>query len=139
MRTCFLSSFLKIHSAVVENKSKNISANQRPGRPSWISDWQENPNLVEDVEDFLSVKFRQNQFSGCIEVVKKMFQPIGSHLGFPIGTKNTNLVEDIEDLLPVKFCQNPFRGFEEVKKCFSQSEARTAILDFGSAQKTQTW
>ena len=36
--TCFLSSFVKIHSAVVEKKSKNVSANQRPGRPSWISD-----------------------------------------------------------------------------------------------------
>ena len=71
-----------------------------------------------------------------------MFQPIrgqGGHLGFPIGTKNTNLVEDVEDLLPVKFRQNPFnRCREEVEKCFSQSEARAAILDFRSAQKTQS-
>ena len=56
-----------------------------------------------------------------------------------IGTKNTNLVEDVEDLFPVKFRQNPFSGCgEEVEKCFSQPEARAAILDFRSAQKTQT-
>ena len=74
---------------------------------------------------------------------RKMFQPSrgqGGHLGFPISTKNTNLVEDVEDFLPVKFHQNPFSGYgEEVEKCFSQSEARAAILDFRSAQKTQTW
>ena len=71
-----------------------------------------------------------------------MFQPIrgkGGHLGFPIGTKNTNLIEGVEDLLPVKFSQNPFSGCgEEAKKCFSQSEARAAILDFRSARNTQT-
>ena len=72
-----------------------------------------------------------------------MFQPIrgqGGHLGFPIGTKNTNLIENVKDLLSVKFRQNPFSGCgEEVEKCFSQSEARAAILDDRSAQKTQTW
>ena len=71
-----------------------------------------------------------------------MFQPIkgqGGHLGFPIGTKNTNLIEDVEDLLPVKFRQIPFSSCgEEAEKCFSQSEARAAILDFRSARKTQT-
>ena len=61
-----------------------------------------------------------------------MFQPIrgqAGHLGFPIGSKNTNLIEGVEDLLPVKFRQNPFSGCGEVEKCFSQSEARVAILD----------
>ena len=63
-----------------------------------------------------------------------MFPPIrgqGGHLGFLIGTKNTNLIEGFEELLPVKFRQNPFSGCgEEVEKCFRQSEARAAILDF---------
>ena len=72
---------------------------------------------------------------------RKNFQPIrgqGGHLGWQIGTKNTNLVEDIEDLLHVKFHQNPFSGCaEEVQKCFSQSEARTAILDDRMKRKTQ--
>ena len=50
--------------------------------------------------------------------------------------KNTNLVEDIKILLPVKFRWIPFSGFRgKVKICLSQSEARAAILFFGSAQK----
>ena len=56
------------------------------------------------------------------------------------GPKNTNLVEDIKILLPVKFRWILFSGFrEKVKICLSQSEARAAILFFGSARKTQTW
>ena len=66
-----------------------------------------------------------------------MFQPIrgqGGHLGFLIDITNTNLIEGFKELLPVKFSQNPFKGCgEEVEKCFSQSEARAAILDFRSA------
>ena len=38
---------------------ENVSANQRPGRPSCFSDKpQKNANLVEDVEILLPVKFR---------------------------------------------------------------------------------
>ena len=52
------------------------------------------------------------------------------------GPKNTNLVEDVKILLPVKFRWIPFSGFRgKVKICLSQSEARAAILFFGSAQK----
>ena len=147
---------------------ENVSANQRPGRPSCF------------------FKFR----SAVSEKKSKMSQPIrhqGSHLVFLIGLKNTNLVEDIEILLPVRFRSIPFSGFrEEVenvsanqrpgrpscfidqpekhklgrgrwdlascqvslnsvqrfqrsRKCFSQSEARAAILSFRSARKTQNW
>ena len=42
---------------------QKASANQRPGRPYWMSDRHKNTNLVEDVEFLLSVKFRQNLFS----------------------------------------------------------------------------
>ena len=71
-----------------------------------------------------------------------MFQPIrgqGGHFRFPIGTKNTNLIEGVEDLVPIKFRQYPLSGCgEEVEKCFSQSGAMAAILDFRVARKTQT-
>ena len=64
----------------------------------------------------------------------------GGHLVFSICPKNINLVEDVEILLPVKFHLIPFSSFRgEVKKSLSQSEARTAILFFWSAWKTQTW
>ena len=53
------------------------------------------------------------------------------------GPKDTNLVEDVKILLPVKFCWIPFSGFSgKVKICLSQSEARAAILFYGSARKT---
>ena len=43
---------------------ENVSANQRPGRPSCFSDRQKNTNLVEDFEILLPVKFRWIPFSG---------------------------------------------------------------------------
>ena len=45
-------------------KVKNVSANQRPGWPSWFSDQPKNTNLVEDVEILLPVKFHWIPFSG---------------------------------------------------------------------------
>ena len=127
---------------VVEKKSKNVSANQRPGWPSWTSDRHENTNLKESVEDLLPVKFRQNPFSGCGEEAEKCFSQSEARaaiLDFRSARKNTNLIEGVEDLLPVKFCQNPFSGCgEKVEKCYSLSEARAAILDDGSAQKKTT-
>ena len=54
---------------------ENISANQRPGRPSLLSDGpgKKNKNLVEGVEIFLPVKFRLIPFSGFrgeVEILK---------------------------------------------------------------------
>ena len=43
---------------------ENVSANQRPGRPSCFSDRPENTNLEEDVEILLPVKFGWIPFSG---------------------------------------------------------------------------
>ena len=99
---------------------ENVSANQRPGRPSCFSDRPKNTNLVEDIEILLPVKFHWILFSGTAvsEEKSKMSQPIrgqGGHLVFPIGPKNTNLVEDIEILLPVKFRWIPFSSFRKVE------------------------
>ena len=124
-------------------KSKNVSANQRPGRPSWISDWHKKHKSYRGHWVLACYQVSSKSIQRLRRRSGKMFQPIrgqGGHLRFPIGTKNTNLIEGIEDSLPVKFRQNPFSSCgEEVEKCFSQSEARAAILDFRSAQKTQTW
>ena len=124
-------------------KSKNVSANQKQGRLSWISDRQEKHKLDRGLWGIASCQVSSKSIQQLRRRSWKMFQPIrgqGGHLGFPIGTKNTNLVEDVKDLFPVKFRQNPFSGCgKEVEKCFSQSEARAAILNFRSARKTQTW
>ena len=92
---------------------KNVSANQRPGRPSCFSDWPEKhiPWKRKLKSCFLSsfVKYR----SAVSEEKSKMSRPIrgqGGHLVFPIGSKNTNLVEDVKILLPVKFRWIPFSG-----------------------------
>ena len=134
-----MSSFVKIHSAVVEKKPKNVSANQRPERPSWISDRHEKHKLDRGRRGLASCQVSSKSIQQLRRRSRKMLQPIrgqGGHLGFPIGTKNTNLIEDVEDLFPVKFRQNPYSGCgEEVEKCFSQWGARAAILNDGSAQK----
>ena len=62
-------SFVEFRSAVSE-KSKNVSANQRPGPPSCFSNLPENTNLVEDVEILLTVKFRRIPFRGEFENVR---------------------------------------------------------------------
>ena len=169
---------------------ENVSANQRPGRPSCFSDRPEKHKLGRGRWDLASCQVSLNSLA-VSEEKSKMSQPIrgqGGHLVFPIGPKNTNLVEDVEILLPVKFRWIPYSGFrgevENVsanqrpwrpscfsdwpekhklgrgrwdlascqvslnslqrfqrrsRKCLSQSEARTAILFFRSARKTQTW
>ena len=72
----------------------------------------------------------------------KVSQPIkgqGGQLGFLIGPKYTNLVEDIDVLVPFMFRCIPFSDCRDKnEKYLSQLEARAAILDFGSARKTQT-
>ena len=72
-----------------------------------------------------------------------MSQPIrgqGGHLVVLIDPKNTNSEEDVKILLPVKFPLNYFQRFQRrSRKCLGQSEARAAILFFGSVRKTQPW
>ena len=90
---------------------ENVSANQRPGRPSFFCDRPKKTQTWQRMlrSCFLSsfVEFR----SAVSEEKSKMSQPIrgqGGHLVFLIGPKNTNLVEDIKIFLPVKFRWIPF-------------------------------
>ena len=143
LRSCFLSSFIEFLSAVSEEKSKNVSANQRPGQQSCFSDRPEKHKLGRGHWDLASCQVSLNSVEQFQRRSRKMSQPNrgkGRHLVFPIGPKNTNLVEDVNILLPVKFhwiLLSSFRG--EVEKCLSQTEARAAILFFRLARKTQTW
>ena len=62
-------------------------------------------NLVEEVKNLLSVKFRLIPFIGFRGEVE-MSQPIrgkGGHLVFQSAPKNTNFVEGVEIMLPIKF------------------------------------
>ena len=73
-------------------KIKIVSANQRPGRPSWISELPRTHTNSVLRSCFLS------SFVGFCSAVEgkksEISQPVrdqGGHLGFPIGRKNINL------------------------------------------------
>ena len=53
----------------------NVSANQRPGRPSCFPIGTKNTNLVEDLEILLPVKFHQIPFRGEVETVSANQKP----------------------------------------------------------------
>ena len=97
---------------------ENVSANQRPWRPSFFLSLK-NTNLVEDIKILLPVKFRWILFCGFrgeVENVSANQRPGRPSFFFPIGPKNTNLVVDVKILLPVKIRWIPFSGFRgEVK------------------------
>ena len=93
---------------------ENISANQRPGRPSCFSDQPEKHKLGRGRWDLAfcqvslnSVQRFQRRSQKCLS----QSEARAAILFFPIGPKNTNLVEDIEILLPIKFRRIPFSGF----------------------------
>ena len=95
---------------------ENVSANQRPGRPSCFSDQREKHKLGRGRWDLTSCQISLNSVRRFQKGKSKMSQPIrgqGGHLVFSIGPKNTNLVEDVEILLPVKFRWITFGGFRE--------------------------
>ena len=142
LRSCFLSSFLEFRSAVSEKKSK-ISQPIRGQDGHLVSPiGPKNTNLVEDVEILLPVKFRWIPFSGLrgeVENVSANQRP-GRPSCFSDRPKKHKLGRGRWDLA---FCQvslNSVQRFQRRSwKCLSQSEARAAILFYGSARKTQTW
>ena len=88
---------------------------------------------------FLSsfVEFR----SAVLEWKSKMSQPNrgkGGHLVFPIGRKH-KFGRGRWDLASCQVSLNSVQRFHRSGKCFSQSEARAAILFFRLARKTLTW
>ena len=98
---------------------ENVSANQKPGRPSCFSDRPEKHKLVRGRWDLASCQVSLNSVQRFQRRSQNMSQPIrgqGGHLTFPIGPKNTNLLEGVEILLPVKFRWILLSGFRgEVK------------------------
>ena len=82
LRSCFLSSFVKIRSAVSE-KSKNASAIQMPGRPSLLTDRPKKHKVGRSPWVLASCQVSSKPFSGCRGEIEKMCRPIrgqGGHL-----------------------------------------------------------
>ena len=95
---------------------ENVSANQRPGRPSCFSDRPEKHRLGRGRWDLLfcqvslnSVQWFHRRSWKCLS----QSEARAAILFFSIGPNNSNLIEDIEILLPVKFRWIPFSGFRD--------------------------
>ena len=85
---------------------ENVSANQRPGWPSCISDRPEKHKLCRGHNDLASCQVSLNSFQRFQRRSRKCLSQSEARAAilFPISPKNTNLVEDVEILLPVKYC-----------------------------------
>ena len=84
---------------------ENVSANQRPGWPSYFFDRLEKHKLGRGRWDLASFHVKLNlmqQFQRRSRNVSANQRP-GQPSFFPICRKNTNFVEYVEILLPVKF------------------------------------
>ena len=93
---------------------RNVSANQRPGRPSCFSDRSEKHKLGRGRWDLASCKVSLNSIQRFQKRSRKCLSQSEARaaiLFFWSVRKNTNLVEDVEILLPVKFRWIPFSGF----------------------------
>ena len=121
---------------------ENVSANQRPGRPSCFPIGTKNTNLIEDVEILLPVEFCWIPFSGFrgeVENVSANQRP-GRPSCFSDRPKKHKLGRGRWDLASCQVSLNSVRQFQKrSRKCLSKSEARATILFFRSAQWTQTW
>ena len=124
-------------------KVENVSANQRPGRPFCFSNPPEKHYLVEGVEILLSIKFRQITFSGFrreVENVSANQRPGRPFCFFPDLPEKHKCGRRHWELAYCQVSLNSVQRFlQRSRKCLSQSEARTAILFYRSARKTQTW
>ena len=121
---------------------ENVSANQRPGRPSCFSDRPKKHKLGRGVEILLPVKFRWIPFSGFrgeVENVSANQRP-GRPSCFSDRPKKHKLGRGRWDLASCQVSLNSVQRFQRrSRKCLSQSEDRAAILFFWSARKTQAW
>ena len=120
---------------------ENVSANQRPGRPSYFSDRPEKHKLGRGHWD-LPVKFCWIPFSGFREEVENVSanQRLGRPSCFSDQPEKHKLGRGLWDLATCQVSLNSVQRFHQrSRKFLSQSEARAAILFFWSAQKTQTW
>ena len=138
LRSCFLSSFVEIHSAVSE-KSKMSQPIRGQGGHLIFPICPKNTNLVEGFEILLPVKFRWIPFSGFrgeVENVSANQRP-GRPSCFSDRPENHKRVRGRWDLASCQVSLNSVQRFQRrSKKCFSQSEARAAILFFYRPENT---
>ena len=121
---------------------ENVSANQRPGRPSYFSDRPEKHKLGRGHRDLAScqvllksVQRFQRRSPKC-----RSQSEAGRPFYFSDQPEKRKLGRGLWDLASCQVSLNSVPRFQiRSRKCLRQSEARAAILFFWSARKTQTW
>ena len=117
-------------------RSENVSANQRPRRPSFFPIGPKTRTCERTLRSFFLSNF--DEFCSAVSEEKsKMPQPIrgqGGHRLFRI--EKHKLGRGRWDLASCQFSLNFVGWFQgRNRKCLNKSEARAAILFFGSARK----
>ena len=134
--------FLWIPFSGFRGEVENVSANQRPGRPSCFSDRPEKHKRGRGRWDLASCQVRWIPFSsfrGEVENVSANQRP-GRPSCFSDRPKKHKLGRERWDLASCQVSLNSVQWFQRrSRKCLSQSEAMTAIFFYRSARKTQTW
>ena len=121
---------------------ENVSANQRPGRPSCFSNQPEKHkrcrgrwHLASCQVSLISVQQFQRRSRTCLS----QSEARAATLFFRLARKT----QPSRRRWDLASCQNLLNSFQRFQKrsrtCLSQSEARAVILFFQSARKTQTW
>ena len=122
---------------------ENVSANQRPGRPSCFSDLPEKHKLGRGLWDLASYQILLNFVQWFQRRSRKCLSQSEARAAiffFRSAPEKHKLGRGLWDLTSCQVSLNSVQRFQRrSRKCLGQSEARAAILFFGSARKTQTW
>ena len=120
---------------------ENVSANQRPGQPSYFSDQLKKHKLGRRCCDLASCQVSLNSVQRFQRRSRKCLSQSEARaaiLFFRSARKTQTW--GCWDLASCQVSMNSVQRFQSrSRKCLSQSEARAAILFFRSARKTQTW
>ena len=118
---------------------ENVSADQRPGRPSCFSDRPEKHKLGRGRSDLASYQVSLNSVQRRSRNVSAN-QRQGRPSCWSDQPDKHKPGRGHWDLASYQVSLNSVQRFQRrSRKCLSQSEARAAILFFCSAWKTQTW
>ena len=119
---------------VSQEKSKNVSANQRPGRPSCFPPWPENHTLGRGRQDLASCQVLLNSVQLFHRRSRKCLSQSEARaaiLFFRSAPKKHKLGKGCWDHASCQVSLNSVPQFQRrSRKCLSQSEARAAILFF---------
>ena len=121
---------------------ENVSANQRPGRPSCFSDWPSKHKLGRGRLDLDSCQVSLNSIQRFQRRSHKYLSQSEARRPscFSDRPEKHKLGRGRLDLASCQDLLNSLQRFlQRSRKCLGQSEAGAAILFFRSARKTQTW